>query len=169
MCGRIVHQPSVAAADRTLLDDAQAIAFEADDRALGVGQQDHVAHAEIEQDLRADAVVAQLGARRRRGRRAAVIGEMIAQRDARAADRRGARARGRTGWSAAARGSAPRRRGPASPIIAHRRLQDVAAAAERSPSTSSSTLSACMRTSTGSGAGDVALHQRDMLGIGRPC
>ena len=28
----------------------------------GVGQQHHVAHAEIEQDLRADAVVAQLGA-----------------------------------------------------------------------------------------------------------
>ena len=45
--------------DRALLDDLEAIAVEADDRALGIGEQDHPADAEVEQDLGTDAVVAQ--------------------------------------------------------------------------------------------------------------
>src|SRR3546814_11692779 len=48
--------------DRALPDDAQAVTLEAHDGAPGVRQQDHVAHAEIQQDLGADAVVAQLAA-----------------------------------------------------------------------------------------------------------
>ncbi len=45
--------------------DVQAVAFQADDGAAAVGQQDHVLHAEIEQDLRADAVIAQFALRTR--------------------------------------------------------------------------------------------------------
>src|SRR3990170_7493508 len=48
--------------DRALADEPEAVAVEADDGAPGVRQQDHVAHAEVEQDLRADPVVAQLAA-----------------------------------------------------------------------------------------------------------
>src|SRR5258707_1249513 len=43
--------------DRHRLDDVQAIAFQADDLARVVGQQADVAHAEIDKDLRADAVL----------------------------------------------------------------------------------------------------------------
>src|SRR3546814_4049531 len=46
--------------DRALPDDAQAVTLEAHDGAPGVRQQDHVANAEIQQDPRADGVVAQL-------------------------------------------------------------------------------------------------------------
>ena len=42
-----------------MLDHAQAVALEADDRPLALGQEDHVLDAEVLQDLRADAVVAQ--------------------------------------------------------------------------------------------------------------
>ncbi len=50
-CGRAV--------DRPLVDDVQPVALEPDDGAAGVGEQDHVVDAEIDQDLRADAVIAQ--------------------------------------------------------------------------------------------------------------
>src|SRR3954464_7170788 len=49
--------------DRPLADDGEAIAVEPDDGAMRVGQKDHVAYPEIEENLRADAVVAQLGYR----------------------------------------------------------------------------------------------------------
>src|SRR5471032_1108437 len=52
-----------AAGNRLLADDLEAEAFEAHDALLAVGQQDHFLHAEIDQDLGADAVVAQLAAR----------------------------------------------------------------------------------------------------------
>src|SRR3546814_11224620 len=48
--------------DGALPHDPEAVALQADDGALGVRQQHHVAHTEIEQDLRADAVVAELAA-----------------------------------------------------------------------------------------------------------
>src|SRR3546814_16457532 len=48
--------------DGALPDDPEAVALQADDGALGVRQQHHVAHADIEQELRADAVVAELAA-----------------------------------------------------------------------------------------------------------
>src|SRR5689334_15317359 len=50
--------------DGALSDNAEAVAFEADDPMVGVREQDHVPNAEIEQDLRADAIVAQLRLRR---------------------------------------------------------------------------------------------------------
>ena len=53
-----------AAGNRLLADDLEAEAFEADDALLAVGQQDHFLHAEVDQDLGADAVVAQLAAGR---------------------------------------------------------------------------------------------------------
>ena len=46
-----------------LLDQFQAVALQPHDGALGVGQQHHLGDPEVEQDLRADAVVAQLGRR----------------------------------------------------------------------------------------------------------
>src|SRR5882757_2267535 len=52
-----------SAGNRLLAGDLEAEAFEADDALLAVGQQDHFLHAEIDQDLGADAVVAQLAAR----------------------------------------------------------------------------------------------------------
>ena len=47
--------------DRNDFRDFQAIAFEADDFLRVVREETHLAHAEVEEDLRADAVVAQLG------------------------------------------------------------------------------------------------------------
>src|SRR5476649_937935 len=51
------------AGDGLLADDLEPEAFEADDALLAVRQQDHFLHAEVDQDLGADAVVAQLAAR----------------------------------------------------------------------------------------------------------
>jgi hypothetical protein len=48
------------AGHRLLADDLQPEALDADDALLAVGQQDHVLDPEIDQDLGADAVVAQL-------------------------------------------------------------------------------------------------------------
>ena len=48
-------------AERELLDDFEAIAFEADDFLGVVRQQPHLADAEVAKDLRAHAVVAQVG------------------------------------------------------------------------------------------------------------
>src|SRR5712692_1287063 len=50
--------------DAPLLDDGEAVAVEPDNRAVGVREENHLTHPEIEEDLRADAVVAQLGNRR---------------------------------------------------------------------------------------------------------
>src|SRR5258708_2196931 len=63
MCGESVIVGSLrrGGKDAALLDDGEAVAIEPDDGAVGVRQQDHLAHAEIEEDLGADAVVAQLG------------------------------------------------------------------------------------------------------------
>ena len=47
-------------ADRDHFDDLQPVAFEADDFFRVVGQEAHFPHAEIDEDLRAEAVVAQL-------------------------------------------------------------------------------------------------------------
>src|SRR5689334_2753961 len=52
-----------SAGNRLLADDLEAEALEADDTPLAVGEQHHLAHAEIDQDLGADAVVAQFAAR----------------------------------------------------------------------------------------------------------
>src|SRR5690348_4959830 len=53
-----------AAGHRLLADDLEAEALDADDALLAVGQQHHLLDPEIDQDLGADAVVAQLDARR---------------------------------------------------------------------------------------------------------
>src|SRR3954470_23383730 len=61
LCGFELSSPAALRGRNGLLpDERDAVTIEADDGALGVGQQDDVARAEIEQDLRADAVLAQL-------------------------------------------------------------------------------------------------------------
>jgi len=49
-----------------LFDDVQAVAFQADDGAAPVGQQDHVLDPQVQKDLGADAVIAQFALRPRR-------------------------------------------------------------------------------------------------------
>jgi len=51
--------------DRALFDNVQAVAFQTDDGAAAVGQQNHVLHTQVEQDLSADAVIAELSLRPR--------------------------------------------------------------------------------------------------------
>src|SRR6516165_5027809 len=50
--------------DRLLADDLEAEAFEANDALSAVRQQHHLLDPEVDQDLRTDAIVAQLAARR---------------------------------------------------------------------------------------------------------
>src|SRR4030088_1649593 len=52
------------AGDRLLADDLEAEALQADHALLAVGQQHHFLHADVDQDLGADAVVAQFAAGR---------------------------------------------------------------------------------------------------------
>ncbi|PAV70992.1 hypothetical protein WR25_05956 [Diploscapter pachys] len=51
---------SAFAFDAALGDDRQTVAVEPHERVVGVGQQDHVMHAEFGEDHRADAIVSQL-------------------------------------------------------------------------------------------------------------
>ena len=46
--------------DRPLADDGEAVAAERDRRVMAVGEQDHVVDAQRGEDLRADAIIAQL-------------------------------------------------------------------------------------------------------------
>ena len=125
-------------------DDLEAVAFEAHDLAgRRIAQQHHLAHAEIEQDLRADAVFDQ-----------ALLAGLLRLLIALEARRRWRRA--------VSRGSARSRRGPSRPTMSMALCTRVSRWPP-APKMSSSVL----RHARGRGPGrprDIALDQRDMLG-----